>query len=596
MRHHLMSRRAFLRSTAAAGAYLLVACSGPDDQAALDHTGRSVTSADRNADGPSATQPRTDAGVSGGNQQAAVGVAADTAQPTRTAEWRPTVAIDSAVPPALLSHARWIQDRVALSMSAITVDGDSDLLISRLPDGVSADPAMPTIAVDYVAVVSRRLLVREIAYADLQHVWNGTIRNWGALGSPVSHDIVRVTVNGSAGPFAPDHADHDVGTFDDLADYMVAERGAIALIPVTAVDFRFRALRIDAVNVFRPGDSAYALQVGFGVTVRDTYNLGLREQVTRALASDVSVTPVSMTWAGDIIMGRRVHTKMVEYGDWAAPFRSIYPELTWADITVSNLECAISDSFETPTDPSTFDFKTDTPAIAGLQLAQIDVLSRANNHSFNFGVVGMDDTTAVLDKAGILHFGMGHNLAESRRATVVELGGTTYAFLGYNGISDDWDGAGADSPGTNPLLDWLVVEDIQREVAAGHVVIPFFHWGIEYVYDPTEEQRYFAQIAIDTGAAMVMGSHPHWVQAVETYKGKSIVYSLGNFVFDQEWSLETKQGMIADVWMQGDKVLNLDLVPVLIEDYHKPRRMSDDEAWPVLEHVWAASDAITRAG
>ncbi len=328
------------------------------------------------------------------------------------------------------------------------------------------------------------------------------------------------------------------------------------------------------------------------VDVDESRGTGLLERAAAAIAVEPLTPAVSMTWAGDIIMGRRVHAKMVEYGDWAAPFRSIADELTWADVTISNLECAISDAYETPTDPTTFDFKTDTPAVAGLQLAQIDVLSRANNHSFNFGVVGMDDTTAVLDAAGIKHFGMGHTIEESRKAAIVEVGSVTYAFIGYNGITDDWDGAEADSPGTNPMLDWLVVEDVRREVAAGHAVIPFFHWGTEYVYDPTEEQRYFAHVAIDSGAAMVMGSHPHWVQAVETYKGKSIVYSLGNFVFDQEWSLETKQGMMADVWMRGDTLLALDLVPVLIEDYHKPRRMSDDEAWPVLANVWAASDRI----
>jgi poly-gamma-glutamate synthesis protein (capsule biosynthesis protein) len=172
----------------------------------------------------------------------------------------------------------------------------------------------------------------------------------------------------------------------------------------------------------------------------------------------------------------------------------------------------------------------------------------------------------------------------------------TYALLGYNGISDDWDGAGPGLPGTAPLVDWIVVEDIQREVANGHVVIPFFHWGTEYVYDPNEEQRYFAHIAIEAGAALVMGSHPHWVQAVETYMGKPIVYSLGNFVFDQEWSLETKQGMIGHVWMQRDKVLRIDLVPVLIEDFHKPRLMDPWEAAAVLDHVWAASDYIREMG
>ena len=303
-----------------------------------------------------------------------------------------------------------------------------------------------------------------------------------------------------------------------------------------------------------------------------------------------------MTWTGDIIFGRTVHVKMVEYGDWAAPFRSIWPELVWADTTIGNLECSMSNSFPTPTDPTTFEFKTAPDAVAGLQLAQIDVLSRANNHSFNFGEVGMQDTSDVLNNAGILHFGMGHTLQEARQATVVERNGVTYAFLGYNGISDEWDAATDGGAGTCPMVDWIVVEDVQRELANGHVVIPFFHWGVEYVSDPTDEQRYFAQTAIDAGAAVVMGSHPHWVQAVETYKGKPIVYSLGNFVFDQSWSIETQQGMLAHLWMQRDKALKIDLVPVWIEDQHKPRLMDSWEAAPVLERVWAASDAIIAAG
>jgi poly-gamma-glutamate synthesis protein (capsule biosynthesis protein) len=86
------------------------------------------------------------------------------------------------------------------------------------------------------------------------------------------------------------------------------------------------------------------------------------------------------------------------------------------------------------------------------------------------------------------------------------------------------------------------------------------------------------------------------VQAVETYKGRPIVYSLGNFVFDQRWSIETQQGMLAHLWMQGDKALELDLVPVWIEDQHKPRLMEAWEAAPVLERVWTASDTIVATG
>ena len=87
--------------------------------------------------------------------------------------------------------------------------------------------------------------------------------------------------------------------------------------------------------------------------------------------------------------------------------------------------------------------------------------------------------------------------------------------------------------------------------------------------------RQIAHQAIDAGAAMVIGSHPHWVQGTEWYKGKPILYSLGNFVFDQEWSEETKQGMFAEIVVRNRRIARVRLVPVLIEDYNQPRILGD---------------------
>ncbi|HEX5167248.1 MAG TPA: CapA family protein [Thermomicrobiales bacterium] len=599
-----MSRRRFVAALASAGAGILAACSGPSEQRPASRYDRDVpTRAPNSPDsfptptgqiggtssqigqpiGPSSTP---DSSPTSGNQP---GTATTITGATVTTPTGFAVTIDPDLPAHLQPQADRLRDQLAADPS---LKAAGQLVISTIDNPADGTAVYP---VDFVPVVSRRLLVRNITIGELEGLWKGDITDWSALGSPVPHGVVRVTLESSAGPFAKDKAAGDFPTVDALADYFIQERGALALIPLDQLDFRFRALNIDDVNVLRPGDKAWPLRSFLTVTPQQTLDTATANALTTALAPTLPA-PVSMTWAGDIIIARQVQRRILETGDWAAPFRSIYPELTWADITISNLETSLSDSFESITDPTTFTFKTDTPAIEGLQLAQIDVLSRANNHSFNYGDIGMNDTTAVLDAAGIKHFGMGNNLDEARRAVVVEQNGVTFAFLGYNGISDDWDAAGPNYAGTAPLVDWMVVEDIKREVAAGHIVIPYFHWGIEYQYDPTEEQRYFAQTAIDTGAAVVMGSHPHWVQAVETYKGRPILYSLGNFVFDQEWSLETKQGMIAHLWMQGDKPLKIDIVPVLIEDYHRPRVMTIEEQWLVLEHVWAASDWIIQNG
>jgi len=79
-----------------------------------------------------------------------------------------------------------------------------------------------------------------------------------------------------------------------------------------------------------------------------------------------------------------------------------------------------------------------------------------------------------------------------------------------------------------------------------------------------------ARVAIDAGADLVLGSHPHWVQQVEVYKGKLIVYSMGNFVFDQMWSQETRQGVIVKFTFQGKNLVSAKFLPVLIEDYNQP--------------------------
>lgn len=463
------------------------------------------------------------------------------------------------------------------------------------PDGASQATATSTrepteVEIDYVPVVSRRLQIRNISLDRLHAVWNGEVTDWADLGEPGSHIIKRVTVEGSSGPLDPAKADLNIASLDDLEEFLHFETGTIALLPKQRIDFKYRHLKVDDVD--------YLVSDGSGNPLRQKMIIDPRDSGLFDLSADQQSLPqpVSMTWVGDIIFGRYVHAAMERVGDFSAPFRDVHHELTWADLTIGNLECSISENIVPPVNRDTFSFSTYPAAVEGLKLAQIDVLSRANNHTMDFGIQGMNDTAAALDAAGIKHFGIGENLDAARKAVVVELNGVSYAFIGYNGVTDHWDGAGPDWAGTMPMEPDYVIQDIERELAAGHVVIPYFHWGVEYVADPTEEQRYFAHLAIDHGAALVMGSHPHWVQAVETYQGKAIVYSLGNFIFDQAWSIETQQGMIAHVWMQGSQVLSIDLVPVFIEQEHRPRIMDPWEANPVLNRIWQATDNILIHG
>jgi poly-gamma-glutamate capsule biosynthesis protein CapA/YwtB (metallophosphatase superfamily) len=175
--------------------------------------------------------------------------------------------------------------------------------------------------------------------------------------------------------------------------------------------------------------------------------------------------------------------------------------------------------------------------------------------------------------------------------------GVKFFFLGYDGISAADYGAGPTWAGTCPLETPLVLEDIAAAKAAGaDLIIPFFHWSEEYVAVPSRFMRRLAHQAIDNGAALVLGSHPHWVQGVEWYKGKPILYSLGNFVFDQEWSIETKQGMFTEIVVRNKQVARVRLVPVLIEDFNRPRILGVVEGMPILQRVYDATDVITEQG
>jgi poly-gamma-glutamate synthesis protein (capsule biosynthesis protein) len=125
-------------------------------------------------------------------------------------------------------------------------------------------------------------------------------------------------------------------------------------------------------------------------------------------------------------------------------------------------------------------------------------------------------------------------------------------------------------------------------------VIPYFHWGIEYTKDPTAEQQRIARAAIDAGADMVLGNHPHWTQGIETYKGRLLIYSFGNFIFDQDWSRPTMEGMLLHLYWRGTTLAGIRFVPVIDVDRCQPRIMTPAEAQDVFDRLWSGTDMLAR--
>ena len=167
----------------------------------------------------------------------------------------------------------------------------------------------------------------------------------------------------------------------------------------------------------------------------------------------------------------------------------------------------------------------------------------------------------------------------------------SFAFLGYDEIAPPYH-ATESRPGTAPLTEAVLREDIAAARARADVVVVLPQWGVEYTANPTIGQRRLAAAAADAGAALVIGNHPHWVQAAEVIGETFVAYALGNFVFDQDWSLETQQGVVLEATFHGARLAGVRFVPIRIIDMHQPIFAEPAEAAQIMERIWTASAAL----
>ena len=245
--------------------------------------------------------------------------------------------------------------------------------------------------------------------------------------------------------------------------------------------------------------------------------------------------------------------------------------LTSADLTVANFENPAPDAFRYHTQGTVF--SADPKLIAGLRKAGFDVVSIGNNHIRDAGAQGILDTIKNLKKYGIKSTGAGANLAAARKPAVVDVNGVKVAILGYDTIAKYY-AAGPSSAGSAQLTKSVVRADIKKARAAGaDVVIVYPHWGTEYNPRPFAAQQALARAIIDAGADMVIGNHAHWVGAMEVYKGRPIWYALGNFVFDQDWSEPTMEGITLELTFRGSDLVQARMRPHVILDKSQPNFM-----------------------
>ncbi len=283
--------------------------------------------------------------------------------------------------------------------------------------------------------------------------------------------------------------------------------------------------------------------------------------------------PVSVMFVGDIMLDRAVAQTARSKGPQSL-FASSSELFSHVDFTIANLEGAITDN------PSvaeidhdilsfTFDPVLTREILASLHLSAV---SLANNHSLDFGRSGYNTTRQYLAAWGITAFGEPFNTPGLTSATLGQ-GSKTICLVGYLELFNP-DTAG-------------VVEEITRLRGTCWRIVVFAHWGVEYSHGVTLKQKAEALAFVDAGADMVVGAHPHVVERMEMYDGHAIFYSLGNFMFDQNFSWDTQHALALRADFYPNKT-RLTLIPVTIAEEHLSFTQEPDRT-KVLESVAASS-------
>ena len=295
------------------------------------------------------------------------------------------------------------------------------------------------------------------------------------------------------------------------------------------------------------------------------------------LGMPVWAQQVSLVFAGDTTLDDDPGALIERGGDPLAGFAPLFDK---ADIRIANLECVVA----TVGKPSnkTYTFRAH-PRVLPVLRRHLDGVTLANNHSGDYGREAFAQMLGLLKGAGLAQAGGGMNLGEAHTPWIVERHGLRIALLSYNEFMPRSFEALHDAPGIAWSEDEQVVEDIRRARSVHHadLVIPFMHWGWENEPTANARQRLLARQMIDAGADAVIGGHPHVAQDIEHYRGRPIVYSVGNFVMKETDNEQQRQAWVLRMVFdrQGAQSLHTHAVRIGMDGIPQPALATPSPCW-----------------
>lgn len=266
------------------------------------------------------------------------------------------------------------------------------------------------------------------------------------------------------------------------------------------------------------------------------------------------------------MLGRTIGD-LIETEGASAPFLFTAEKLSLADITVGNLECPISNRGNP--EEKAYAFRAPLAAGEALAYGGFDLVSLANNHILDYGPAALEDTLTTLSGFDIFAVGAGMDDTAAYAPVYIEINGLRLAFLAFLDIPPtDYDYPAWEAGPENPGVAWahpeMISEKVQEAGTQADLVIVFLHNGYEISRKVYPSQQAAARLAIDSGAVLVIGSHPHVLQDIEAYKDGLIVYSMGNFVFDN-FLFPPNYSAILSVELSSDGIESYQLIDVIVQ-------------------------------
>lgn len=305
-------------------------------------------------------------------------------------------------------------------------------------------------------------------------------------------------------------------------------------------------------NAFRSDDTTISIDSDNTTASND------RSKSDNIRNSDAAATEPVLAFVGDMLFTENTLSRYHQQGISSMFSEELLSAMTDADLFMVNEEFPFSTRGEAAEDKQ-FTFRVDPSYVRIFQEIGVDVATVANNHALDFGVNAFTDSLDTLDQAGIARVGGGRTLSEAKAPVIRTVGDSTVGILGASRVIpvSSW-AAGNARPGMFTAYDQApLLNEISDLSSQCDYTVVYLHWGIEKDEYPQEYQRKLAYACIDAGADLVVGSHPHVLQGFETYKGKLIAYSLGNFLF----SNSTNPTVLLQVHIKKDGTLAASLIP-----------------------------------